>query len=68
MLMDRWLRRCMHRLIPSKEAVRCRRQAIEFRGRPEASFLLRIAAAFDDIANDPEYRENELTSDQVFGS
>ena len=58
----------MHRLIPSKEAVRCRRQATGFRGRPEASFLLRIAAAFDDLANDPKYHENGPTSDQVFGS
>lgn len=40
----------MHKLIPSEEAVRCRRQATGFQGRPEAAFLLQVAAAFDDLA------------------
>ena len=34
----------------AEEAENCRRQALEYLGKPEASFLLRIARAFDDLA------------------
>ena len=33
------------------EAEKCRRQAADFAGRPEASFLLRIACSFDELAS-----------------
>jgi hypothetical protein len=36
------------------EAEECRRQAATaFQGRPEASFLLRLAEMFDELARDP---------------
>jgi len=34
------------------DANRCRRQAIEFAGRPEHAFLLRVAQAFDELASE----------------
>lgn len=33
-----------------EQAEKCRRQAGEFAGRPEAPFLLRVASAFDELA------------------
>jgi hypothetical protein len=37
-----------------EQADKCRRQANEFAGRPEAPFLLRVASAFDELATDPD--------------
>jgi hypothetical protein len=34
-----------------EQADKCRRQANEFAGRPEAPFLLKVASAFDDLAD-----------------
>lgn len=34
----------------ASEALRCRDQAKTFAGRPEESFLLRVATAFDELA------------------
>lgn len=34
----------------SAEAENCRRQAVDFAGKPEASFLLRLARSFDELA------------------
>jgi hypothetical protein len=33
-----------------EQADKCRQQASEFAGKPEAPFLLRVASAFDDLA------------------
>jgi hypothetical protein len=33
-----------------EQAERCRRQAAQYVGRPEAPFLLSVARAFDDLA------------------
>jgi hypothetical protein len=35
-----------------EQAEKCRKQASEFAGRPEAPFLLRVASAFDELAID----------------
>jgi hypothetical protein len=35
------------------QAEKCRKQASEFAGRPEAPFLLRVASAFDELAIEP---------------
>lgn len=35
-----------------EQADKCRKQANEFAGRPEAPFLLRVASAFDELATD----------------
>jgi hypothetical protein len=35
-----------------EQAEKCRRQASEFAGRPEAPFLLSVATAFDRLAVD----------------
>ncbi len=32
------------------QAAKCRRQATQYVGRPEAPFLLRVASAFDELA------------------
>jgi hypothetical protein len=37
----------------SEAAVDCRRQALEFQGKPEAAFLLRLAYSFDELASKP---------------
>jgi hypothetical protein len=34
----------------AEEAEKCRLQALSYLGRPEASFLLRVARGFDDLA------------------
>lgn len=34
----------------SEQAEKCRKQANEFVGRPEAPFLLRVASVFDELA------------------
>jgi hypothetical protein len=39
-----------------EQAEKCRRQAGEFAGRPEAPFLLRVASAFDDLAMESDSR------------
>jgi hypothetical protein len=39
-----------------EQAEKCRRQAGEFAGRPEAPFLLRIASAFDELAVEADAR------------
>jgi hypothetical protein len=39
-----------------EQAEKCRRQAGEFVGRPEAPFLLRIASAFDELAVEADSR------------
>ena len=39
-----------------EQAEKCRRQANEFAGRPEAPFLLRVASAFDDLAVESDAR------------
>jgi hypothetical protein len=39
-----------------EQAEKCRRQAGEFVGRPEAPFLLRVATAFDDLASEADSR------------
>jgi hypothetical protein len=33
----------------SKEAERCRQEALKHLGKPEAPFLLRVARAFDEL-------------------
>ena len=40
----------MDRLSPAEEAEECRRKALTYLGRPEASFLLRVARQFDRLA------------------
>jgi hypothetical protein len=35
-----------------EQAEKCRKQASEFAGRPEAPFLLSVASAFDMLATD----------------
>jgi hypothetical protein len=40
-------------MIFKEQAEKCRRQASEFAGRPEAPFLLSVASAFDRLAVDP---------------
>jgi hypothetical protein len=35
-----------------EQAEKCRKQAGEFAGRPEAPFLLRVASAFEELAID----------------
>jgi hypothetical protein len=37
------------RILPRKEAEACRRQAQAYAGRPEASFLLRVAEEFESL-------------------
>jgi len=32
-----------------KEAERCRQRAVQYAGKPEAPFLLRVAAAFEEL-------------------
>ncbi|MGN6058033.1 MAG: hypothetical protein ACTHOI_05560 [Sphingomicrobium sp.] len=39
-----------------EQAEKCRRQAGEFAGRPEAPFLLRVASAFDELAIEADAR------------
>jgi hypothetical protein len=39
-----------------EQAEKCRRQACEFAGRPEAPFLLRVATAFDELAVEADAR------------
>ena len=39
-----------------EQAEKCRRQAGEFVGRPEAPFLLRVASAFDELATEADAR------------
>ena len=39
-----------------EQAEKCRRQAGEFAGRPEAPFLLRVASAFDELATEADAR------------
>lgn len=39
-----------------EQAEKCRRQAGEFVGRPEAPFLLRVATAFDELASEADAR------------
>lgn len=34
------------------QAIRCRLQAVQYLGRPEAPFLLRIARVFEDLAKE----------------
>jgi hypothetical protein len=38
------------RIPPHEEAENCRRQALEFDGKPEAAFLINLARMFDDLA------------------
>jgi len=38
-------------LSPREEAENCRRQAVAYVGKPEMPFLLRVAAAFDQIGS-----------------
>ncbi|MEP6982274.1 MAG: hypothetical protein ABI853_01350 [Sphingomicrobium sp.] len=40
----------MTNISPKEEAEDCRRKALEYVGRPEAPFLLRIAREFERIA------------------
>jgi hypothetical protein len=39
-----------------EQADKCRRQANEFAGKPEAPFLLRVASAFDALAVEADDR------------
>ena len=43
------MRMTSYRLSPLEEAENCRRQALAYLGRPEASFLLRVAEAFEGL-------------------
>jgi hypothetical protein len=36
-----------------EQAEKCRKQADEFAGRPEAPFLLRVASVFEELASEP---------------
>jgi hypothetical protein len=56
----------MHHSLYSGEADACRTQAALFSSKPEAKFLLRVADAFDELAN----RRSTLdsTGGQAFGS
>ena len=40
----------MHHTSFHEEAEDCRRQALAYLGKPEAQFLLRVAKAFDELA------------------
>jgi hypothetical protein len=42
------------------EAVKCRRYALEFMGKPEATFLLRVAREFDRLAQKRGERDQRL--------
>jgi len=42
-----------------EQAEKCRKQANEFAGRPEAPFLLSVASAFDKLATDHD-TENHI--------
>ena len=55
-------------MVFKEQAESCRRQAVDFLGRPEAPFLLSVARAFDELADrrDPPARSVErLTSERV---
>jgi len=39
-----------------EQAEKCRRQANEYVGRPEAPFLLSVASAFDELAMEADGR------------
>jgi len=41
----------MRSQILENEAEECRRKAIDYAGKPEAQFLLRLARSFDELAS-----------------
>ena len=43
-------------MILKEQADKCRAQANEFAGKPEAPFLLRVASAFDELAVEADAR------------
>ena len=43
-------------MIFREQADKCRAQANEFAGKPEAPFLLRVASAFDELATEADTR------------
>ena len=43
-------------MIFREQADKCRAQASEFAGKPEAPFLLRVANAFDELAMEADTR------------
>jgi hypothetical protein len=43
-------------MIFREQADKCRAQASEFAGKPEAPFLLRVASAFDELAMESDSR------------
>ena len=43
-------------MIFREQADKCRAQASEFAGKPEAPFLLRVASAFDELAVEADTR------------
>jgi hypothetical protein len=45
-----------------EEAENCRRQALEFSGKPEEAFLLRVASAFDDLISTGTARSARRTT------
>jgi hypothetical protein len=42
----------MRKLFFGDEAKACRRQALQFAGRPEAHFLLRVARSFEELEDE----------------
>jgi hypothetical protein len=47
-----------------EEAEYCRRQALEFSGKPEEAFLLRVASAFDDLISTGTARSARRTTER----
>lgn len=43
-------------MIFREQADKCRAQASEFAGKPEAPFLLRVASVFDELATEADMR------------
>jgi hypothetical protein len=47
-----------------EEAENCRRQALEFSGKPEEPFLLRVASAFDELISTGTARSARRTTER----
>ena len=48
-----------------EEAENCRRQALEFSGKPEETFLLRVASAFDELISTGTARSARRTTERL---
>lgn len=48
----------MHEPDMKEEAENCRRKALAYLGKPEASFLLRVGRAFDKLSEKQSHRNS----------